>query len=173
MGTAPLRVFCLLPLPCHCRSQPDAGPLALFRVINPTCAAQWVTRRLSLRPDIYLFPTLLEPRPGDLTLKELDGLRTVITSAKGQACARSLGNKIQSGLDNHGHRARAARLVFDWCVHWWTSDSAPARLVSTLTPLLLREPHNYLSHVAKFPHEDEALPQTSRSRTNPYDFGLR
>lgn len=75
--------------------QPDAGPLALFRIINPNCAPQWVTRRLFRRPDIYLFPTCTAVKPGDMEAWELQNLRTLLSSTRGQAWARSMAMSVQ------------------------------------------------------------------------------
>lgn len=57
-----------------------------------------------------------------------------------------------------------AKLVFDWRVHGWYSQTSASRFVADLSPALFMAPRNYLTHVANFPYGDEAPRSTTADK---------
>lgn len=141
--------------------QPTSLPDELFDIINPDGGKQWVSRRLRLRTELYLFPAA-QKEPGDLTASELSNIRDTLSTTVGRASALSLGCKIVGGLDDSGNYASVAHVHFDW-QHTSQAGTKAAQAVRKLSKGLLKAPHGALCKVADFPLDPVTRPSASRT----------
>lgn len=146
--------------------QPSSVPASLNDVVNPQGKPQWLSRRISLRKSLYLYPTSDPDTPGTLTAGELSQLRTHLDSPRCRSMCAFMGCKIMPGIDPDGNVARIAAIEFDWA-HAWVPSSTPARLVDSLKSVLLKPPNADLSRVAAYPRSQAAAVLRNPSRAAP------
>lgn len=142
--------------------QPPSVRTGLNNVINPDGKPQWLSRRISLRKSLYLYPSTSAQTPGALTSGELSDLRKHLDSPRCRSMSAFLGCKTMPGSDPDGNLVRIASVEFDWA-HAWVPSSTPARLVDALKGWLLKPPNADLSRVTAYPRGQAAtaLPRVS------------
>jgi len=135
--------------------QPDSVPLSVNKKVNPTGRHQYVSKRMSMRPDLDLWVVQQNelgtgPAPGAVTEAELSGLRALLSTANGRGTASAAGCRIVPGVTPDGEATTMARLEFNWRYTW--ADQSPAvLLVGKLQKGLLKGPTSDLATVSKFP----------------------
>lgn len=143
--------------------QPPSVQVALNNVVNPEGKPQWLSRRISLRKSLYLYPAAGADTPGSLTADELFDLRKHLDSPQCRSICAFMGCKIMPGTDPDGNITRIASVEFDWA-HTWVPSSTPARLVDSLKGCLLKPPNADLSRVTAYPRGQAA---TAPPRVSP------
>jgi len=135
--------------------QPDSVPLSVNKKVNPTGRHQYVSKRISMRPNLDLWVVQQSelgtgPAPGAVTEAELSGLRVLLFTANRRGTASAAGCRIVPGVTPDGEATMMARLEFNWR-YSWADQSSAVLLVGKLQEGLLKCPTSDLATVSKFP----------------------